>query len=71
MPALPSFIKRCDVCGLEATSSFYKDIAPHLKPTYEWYRPTLNEVFKMRKKDNGMLEHIFKGGLNFRKINQP
>ncbi len=60
--------KICDVCDNMARSSFYKDVAPKLKPIAEWYRPTLKECLKMRNKDDGMLEHILNGGLEFRKI---
>ncbi len=63
----PMFLM-CDVCGTLATSSFYKDIAPELEPTTEWYRPNLNQLLKMRSKDNGMIEHVLSGGLECRKI---
>jgi len=62
-----SFIFSCEKCGGEATSTFYNDILPQSKPTFEWYRPSLKEVLKMRK-DTGMLEHILMGGLDVRKI---
>lgn len=62
------FVFSCEVCRENATSSFYNDIATDKKPTIEWYRPTLNEVLKMRKKSENMLEHILKGGLKSRKI---
>jgi transcription elongation factor Elf1 len=59
----------CENCGLQATSSMYKDIAPNLKPTIEWYRPKLHEVIKMRSKPH-LLEHILRGGLDHRKRGQ-
>ncbi len=61
------FFHTCEHCGADAQSTFYKDVAPHMKPTQEWYRPTLKEVLKMRKKE-GMLDHILQGGLDVRII---
>lgn len=61
------FMHSCEVCGETAHSTFYKDIAPHLQPTQEWYRPTLEQVLKMRKKE-GLLDHILQGGLDVRVI---
>ena len=60
------FMFSCEKCGGTATSTFFKDIAPEQQPTFEWYRPTLKQVLKMRK-DEGMLEHVLLGGLEFRK----
>jgi RNase P subunit RPR2 len=62
------FMFTCEKCGGTAYSSFFRDIAPNQQPTIEWYRPTLKQVMKMRKKDNGILDHIFNGGLDYRKI---
>lgn len=59
------FIHRCEHCGEMAHSSFYKDIAPHLLPTQEWFRPELSEVLKM---NGGLLDHILQGGLDVRSI---
>jgi hypothetical protein len=61
------FIFNCQFCGKEAYSSFYNDIAPLIKPSFEWYRPTLEETMKMRSKIN-TLDHILQGGLLSRKI---
>lgn len=61
------FMHTCESCGQTAYSSFYKDIAPHLKPTQEWYRPTLERVLKMRRNSN-LLDHILHGGLDVREI---
>jgi len=58
----------CEKCHGTATSSFFNDIAPNQLPTFEWYRPTLKQVLKMRKTP-GMIDHILGGGLNYRKIN--
>lgn len=58
----------CTSCDEMAKSSFYFDIAPELKPSIEWYRPSLNECLKLRKKEAYWLEHILKGGLKDRKI---
>lgn len=63
------FIFDCEKCNKEAYSSFYTDIAPHLKPTFEWYRPTLEETMKLRKNPNA-IDHVLQGGLLSRKI-QP
>lgn len=61
------FMKRCEKCDEFAYSSFYNDIAPDQEPTIEWYRPSLEEVLEI--KDEGILEHVLKGGLECRKIN--
>jgi len=61
------FMFRCEKCQEVAYSSFFKDIAPDQLPTYEWYRPTLQQVLKMKNKPD-MLDHILKGGLDYRKI---
>ena len=61
------FMFSCEECGETATSTFFKDIVPEQKPTIEWYRPTLKQVLKMRK-DEGLLEHILLGGLDYRSI---
>jgi hypothetical protein len=59
------FMHSCGTCGEIATSSFYRDTHPNLEPTEEWYRPTLEEVFKLSE---GLREHVLQGGLNVRKI---
>lgn len=64
------FMFLCEKCNKTAYSSFFEDIAPNQEPTIEWYRPDLKQIMKMRKKDNGILEHIFNGGLDYRKINK-
>lgn len=61
------FMFVCEKCGNNANSSFYKDIAPTQNPTVEWYRPSLKEVFKLRK-DEFLVDHILRGGLHFRII---
>ena len=66
-PGVTPFMHRCEKCGKMANSSFYVDIAPQQKPTEEWYRPSLKEVMKLRS-DIFLLDHIFNGGLNVRKI---
>jgi len=63
------FMHSCVYCGQTAYSSFYKDIAPSIKPVQEWYRPTLAQCLKMRS-DEGLLEHVLNGGLDVRKIKQ-
>lgn len=61
------FFYGCEKCSKPATSTFYRDIAPMLEPTIEWYRPEIKEVLKLRK-DPGTLKHIFNGGLMDRLI---
>lgn len=53
-----------------ASSNFYRDSAPQIEPTHEWYRPTLEECYKMDQDKTkwGLLEHILKGGLELRQI---
>ncbi|RYZ49914.1 MAG: hypothetical protein EOP49_15175 [Sphingobacteriales bacterium] len=61
------FMKRCEKCNDFAQSTMYRDIAPHLQPTVEWYRPTLEECYKLKSKP-GLIDHILQGGLMDRKI---
>ena len=61
------FIFNCEKCNSTAMSSFYKDIAPEQKPTYEWYRPDLKRTLKLRK-DEYELDHVLSGGLLARKF---
>ena len=64
------FMHNCEECQEMAYSSMYQDIAPDKEPTKEWYRPSLAETLKYRKKPYGeaMLDHILKGGLEVRTI---
>ena len=62
------FMILCDKCNEFAKSTFYKDIKPNIEPQYEWYRPTLEEILKLRKKEPELIEHILRGGLDYRKI---
>jgi|GEM_PF-5889502 len=62
----PMFLS-CDICGTQSTSTFYNDVAPDIKPTYEWFVPSLSETKKF-KRNAAMLDHIFNGGLELRKI---
>jgi hypothetical protein len=64
-PGVTPFMFSCDYCKSMAYSTGYRDIAPEIKHTHEWYRPSLESVFKMR---DGMVEHILKGGLDSRKL---
>lgn len=57
----------CECCKGPAHSTFYRDLFPHITPTQEWYRPTLDEVMKMRNKPS-LLHHVLSGGLCLRKI---
>ncbi|MNI02259.1 hypothetical protein D3C87_1494910 [compost metagenome] len=62
----PMFLS-CTRCGNMATSTMYRDIAPDIKPEIEWFVPTLKQVMKMRN-NPAMLDHIFMGGLEMRKV---
>lgn len=62
------FLHRCEKCGEFAESTFYNDVIPDKKPTQEWYRPTLEQCMKLRKKDESLLEHVLNGGLVSRLI---
>jgi hypothetical protein len=62
------FIIRCEKCGKEAQSTMYRDIAPHLNPTFEWYRPSLEETISRKDNPDFDLEHVLMGGLERRKI---
>lgn len=57
----------CTSCGSQSTSTWYRDIAPDQEPTHEWFVPTLKEIMKYRNNPS-MIDHIFNGGLDFRKI---
>lgn len=59
----------CPKCGSQSTSAGYnpKD-KESLNPTYEWFRPDFVQCLKMRRKNDGMLEHVLKGGLEIREI---
>ena len=63
------FLFTCEKCGELATSTFYSDSVPDREPTFEWYRPTLEQVLKIEDED--ILFHILSGGLEFRKIDKP
>lgn len=67
-PGVTPFYYTCDSCGNPlAKSSFYNDVAPDMEPQHEWYRPSLSETLKFRKKTD-VLDHILSGGLLIRKI---
>lgn len=66
-PGVTPFMNSCEKCNGTARSTFYNDIAPDQEATYEWYRPTLKQVLKMRNNPS-MLDHIFNGGLDYRKV---
>lgn len=61
------FLFECEKCGGDGVSTFYKDTVPKQEPTFEWYRPDLEECFK-NAKNEGYLEHVFLGGLIVRKL---
>lgn len=63
----PMFMS-CPECGVQSKSSWYKDIAPDIEPSIEWYRPSLSECLKMRGKKEPLLDHVLMGGLDTRKI---
>lgn len=60
------FMFPCESCRRLAVSTFFKDIVPEQKPTFEWYRPTLKQVLKIRDKEE-LVDHILCGGLDYRK----
>lgn len=62
-------------CGNMANSVFYTDIPAlsKLKPEKEWYRPTLDEIFKWKENQseemfNYNFDHLMNGGLFSRAI---
>jgi len=57
----------CEICGIQANSTFFKDIAPHKETTQEWYRPTLKELLKKRN-NPGYIDHVLNGGLAVRAV---
>jgi hypothetical protein len=57
----------CESCDGTAMSTFFTDVAPHQNPTIEWYRPTIDELLKMRNKPE-LVDHVLQGGLCHRKI---
>jgi len=61
----PAFFQ-CEKCNELASTTFYNDIIPNKEPTFEWFRPPLKVVLKM--KEDGLLDHILQGGLDYRKI---
>jgi len=67
-PGVTPFFHLCEKCGGLAKSTGYRDIAPWLKPTQEWYRPTLKQVLKMRSRNESMVDHVLNGGLDYRNI---
>lgn len=61
------FTHTCEKCGGMAKSSFYSSKGTGQVATQEWYRPTLKECLKLRKKPE-LLNHVLQGGLLNRKI---
>lgn len=61
------FMHFCERCGELARSTFYRDILPVKQAVHAWYRPSLNETVKLKGAD---LDHVLKGGLFCRKIEQ-
>lgn len=66
----PMFIP-CPICNSSAKSNFYTGGISGIKPTHEWYRPSLEECQKMRGKKENLLDHILMGGLELREIEKP
>ena len=58
------FIIGCDECGGNSQSSMYRNMMPNFQPTFEWYRPSLEETLKLTTG----LDHVLNGGLLMRKI---
>lgn len=63
----PMFIS-CPKCGNRASSSFYTDTHPDIRPTYEWVVPSSFEIWSKYKNNRSMIDHIFRGGLELKKI---
>jgi hypothetical protein len=57
----------CEKCYDRARSSFYQDIIPDQNPTFEFYRPDLERLKKLRG-NLGLYNHITAGGLEYRRI---
>ena len=73
------FLISCEKCKADATSSFYDDLVPDQAPTFEWYRPSLDQVLAIRNEslslppaskghNESILEHILDGGLLSRSV---
>lgn len=60
------FMHTCKSCGELARSTFYNDIEPRLAVVQEWYRPSLEECYKLKNKPH-VLDYVFQGGL----LNRP
>lgn len=61
-PGVTPFIIKCEICGQDAQSKFYR-VQGYLEPTHEWYRPdNLDGI------DPKLFEHLGKGGLILRPI---
>jgi len=61
-PGCTPFMHNCEKCGIMSKSEFYENPESSEKATQEWYRPSLEECIKLRK-DIGILNHVFNGGL--------
>jgi hypothetical protein len=61
-PGVTPFLIKCEGCGGDAQSSFYR-VPANLDATHEWYRPDSFEGLKP-----GEIEHVKKGGLLLRRI---
>lgn len=51
-------------CGGMMQSSFYR-VDPTLTPTWEWYKPEMEEI---KKSTPAMADHAMRGGLFLRRI---
>lgn len=64
------FMEICEKCNGDMTSCFYS-CPQDLKPTHEWYKPTIEELKIKYPQPNvlaSMIEHVENGGLDLRKI---
>lgn len=61
----------CEKCGNESYSSGFCDLKPEDQPTYEWYRPTLKQTIKLRKKNGTELGLVMGGMLFSRQLKVP
>lgn len=65
----PMFID-CPTCNHRAVSGFYR-CDQGLIPTHEWYKPTLAEIKRAKRKhQRAYIDHVNMGGLLMRPIEQ-
>lgn len=55
----------CDKCGKGISKTELTIVGD---PVFEWFRPALNRVLAMRRKDPKLMQYILQGGLHYRRI---